>query len=81
MSRSIFMNHNLFGNFLQIPDKVLEDHPRERITERDNGELSSSSSSSPQSRPSDDDNESGNYIIHDADTGDKGQGKNETCAK
>ena len=72
------MNHNSFDNFLQIPDKVLEDHPRERITERDDGELSSSSSSSPQSRPSDDDNESGSY---DADTGDKGQGKNETCTK
>ena len=42
---------------LQIPDKVLEHRPRGARTARD------SESSSPQSRPSDD--ESVNYIIHD----------------
>lgn len=41
---------------LQIPDKVLEHRPR--------GAARNSESSSPESRPSDD--ESGNYIIHDA---------------
>ena len=40
---------------LQIPDKVLEHRPRETVRD---GE-----STSPQSRPTDD--ESGNYIIHD----------------
>jgi hypothetical protein len=46
----------MFIDNLQIPDKVLEHRPRETV--RDGG------SSSPQSRPSDD--ESGNYIVHDA---------------
>lgn len=69
---------------MQIPDKVLEHRPRDKNTER-NGELPSSSTSttSPQSesRPTeedddDDDSESGNYIIHDADAGNKGQLQN-----
>lgn len=41
---------------LQIPDKVLEHRPRQTVRD--------SESSSPQSRPSDE--EPGNYIIHDA---------------
>jgi hypothetical protein len=55
----------MFIDNLQIPDKVLEHRPSPREPEtvtvtvlRDGGSLS------PQSRPSDD--ESGNYIIHDA---------------
>ena len=48
------MNHHN----LQIPDKVLEHRPREAV--RDGPGESSSS----QSRPSDDESE--NYIIHDA---------------
>jgi len=43
---------------LPIPDKVLEHRPRETVR---NGESSS------QSRPSNDDDESGNCIIHDGD--------------
>ena len=46
----------LFDNLLQIPDKVLEHRPRRTVRD-------SESSSSPQSRPSDD--EPGNYIVHD----------------
>lgn len=46
----------MFIDNLQIPDKVLEHRPRREAVQ--NGE-----SSSPESRPSDD--ESANYIIHD----------------
>ena len=51
----------MFIDNLQIPDKVLEHRPRETVRVGDN------ESSSPQSRPpSDDDDESVNYIIHDS---------------
>ena len=46
----------MFVDDSQIPDKVLDHRPR--------GTVRDSESSSPQSRPSDD--ESGNYIVHDA---------------
>ena len=46
----------MFIKNLQIPDKILEHRPRRTVGDTE--------SSSPQSRPSDD--EPGNYIIHDA---------------